>query len=535
MKRSIVWRMTGLAVLITAAMATVAQAQQPTMVFSIRGIEALLDDADFLGGEVGKEGLKDTANQVAGAVTAGKGLAGIDQSKPLGIYWNAAAGAPEMPVVFLPVSDEGDLKALLSTLADDFKDSKGQWTATVNGTRLFGKLSGGYLFISPAPPNKLADPTKITNAKYDVSLDVSIASIPQQFKDLLLGKVEEVARESAANQPEPKSDAEKVVLELALNGLLATINSLVNDGDRLTFGMDVDQKTRLVGVDFALTGKANSGLAKLLTAYGKTQPAFAAIGSETAPLRMIFSHPTPANTEQLDAVFAGAKTAINDQIDKDDRFNDDNDRAAAKGLIGRLLDIFQSTAKSGSLHSGLVLEAGNAGKVRVIAGAKVANGDEASKLLDDVIKLSKENPDIAKVKVDAAKHAGARIHAITPDQDEDTLKYFGTEPAHLAIRSDSLWVSIGGDNLNALKKSLDAKPSPRVTTSPISLQIKPAALVLLVEKDDEDLIGRAKEIAGKPGDKFNVDVAPVPNGAKLRMEFGIDLLQLAEQEGEEEK
>lgn len=537
MKRITDWRMVGLAVLITAFMATVSQAQQPTVVFSIRGIEPLLDDAEFLGGEVGQDGVKDSAQQIAAAATAGKGLAGIDQKKPLGIYWNATeGGAPEMPVVFIPVSDEDDLKELLSSFAPDFKDSKGQWSATVEGNKLFGKLSGGYLFISPMmPPTKLADPTKITNPKYDVSLEISIASIPQQFKEIFLDQVEENGRRQLEEGPEPKSDAEKLGRDFGFEGALALVKSLVNDGDRLTFGVDIDQKTRLAALDFALTGKSNSAMAKVLTAYGKTQPAFAALGADTAPLRMIFSHPVPGKPEQLQAFFDGAKSSINEQIDKDDHFSDDGDRAAAKTLVARLLSIAQSTAKSGSLHSGVILESGGEGKLRVIAGAKVANGDEAGKLLDDVIKLSKENPDIAKVKVDAAKHAGARIHAITPDADEDTAKYFGDEPAHLAIRADSLWMSIGGDNLNALKKALDAKPGSRATTSPISIQVKPAALVLLMEKDDEGLIERAKGIAGKPGDKFNIDIAPVPSGAKLRIEFGIDLLQLAEQESEDDK
>lgn len=533
MKRLIGWRMAGLAVLCMAVMATVAQAQQPTMVFAIRGIDPLLDDAEFIGGEVGQEGVKDTVEQLAAAFTGGKGLAGIDRKKPLGVYWNSsAAGAPEMPVIFLPIEDEAELKELFAGLAPDFKDSKGTWSATVNGNRVFGKVSTGYLFVSIAPLSKLADPTKITNSKYDISLEVNIASIPEQFKELFLTQVEENGRRQMEEGPEPNSEAERMGREFGFNAALAIMKSLVNDGDRLTLGLDVDQKTRLGAMDFALTGKSNSPMAKVLAAYGKTQPLFAGIGSESAPFRMVFSHPTPGTAEQLDAFFSGAKSSINDQIEKDERLNDDKDKAAAKSVAGRLLDIFMTTAKSGSLHSGVVLESGGKDKLRVIGGAKVANGDEAGKLLDDVIKLSKENPDVAKVKVDAAKHAGARIHAITHEADEESQKLFGDEPAHLAFRADSLWMSIGGDNLTALKKALDAKPSPRATASPISIQVKPAALVLLMEKDDEGLLERAKEIAGKPGDKMNVDLAPIPSGAKLRIEFGIDLLQLADQ-GEE--
>ncbi len=537
MNRLVGWKRVSLAVLMTAAISTLAHAQQPTVVLSIRGIEPLLSDAEFIGGEIGQEGARDTAEQLIGVFTGGKGLAGIDQTKPLGVYWNAtAAGAPEMPVAYLPVADEDDLKGLLTDLAPDFKDANGQWSATVNGSKLFGKVSNGYLFISPIPTalTKLSDPSKISNAKYDIALDVSIASIPEQLKSIFLSTLETSGRQALESGPEPENEAGKVARDVTINAAVAAINALVTDGDRLTLGVDVDAKSRLAALDLGITGKANTDLAKAMTAYGKTQPMFASIGSDSAPLRMVVSYPTTGIADQLSEVIEASRATINEQIEADERLDDDKDREAAKGLAGRLLDITKATVKTGSMHSGIVLEAGGEGKVRVIGGAKVADGTEAGKLLDDVIKLSKENPDLAKVKVDVAKQGTARIHAVTADQDEDTLKYFGDEPGHLAFRSDSLWGAIGGDNLVALKKALDAKPAARTTLSPISFQVKPGALFLLMEKDDQDLLERAKEVAGKPGDKLSVDIAPVSNGAKLRVEFGIDLLQLAEFEDEEE-
>ncbi len=526
--------MAGAAVLITALMVTVARAQQPTVVLSVRGIEPLLNDAEFVGGEIGQEGAKATVIELISTVTGGKGLAGIDQKKPLGMYWNATAGGPpEMPVVFLPVSDADALKGLLAEQAPDFKETGGQWTMTVNGTKLFAKVSGGYCFISPAPTalTKLSDPAKIVNGKYDVALDVSIASIPVELKEAFLNGAEASSRQGLEFAPELATEAEKDLRDLLVNSMLAGLKGLVNDGDKFTVGIDVDEKTRLGSIDLGLTGKSNTDLAKSFAAYGKTQPAFAGIGSEAAPLRMVVSYPTTGFTNQMAAIFKVMREIADKQIDENAPLGD-ADRDTAKGIAKRLFDIAQATAKSGSAHSGAVLESAGGGKIRIIGGTRVATGDEASKLFDDAIKLLKDKPEAAKIKVDAAKHAGARIHAVTPDADDDTEKYFGNEPFHVAIRSDSLWFSAGGDNLSSLKKALDqtAKPATRTTVSPISLQIKPAALVLLMEKDDAALIERAKSVAGKPGDKFNLDIAPVPNGAKLRIELGIDLLHLAEME-----
>lgn len=523
----------GVAVLVSALMATIVQAQQPTVVLTIRGIDPLLNDAEFLGKEVNQEGIKEGVEAQIEALTGGKGLAGIDRKRPLGLFWNATAGGPpEMPIAFFPVSDADALTELLTDLTPDFKDAKGSWSMTFNGTRLFGKVSTGYLFLSLTPLSaaKLPDPAKFANTKYDLALDVSIASIPEELKATFLATTESSARQALEDGPPPATEAERVGRDLGINSTLGTLKSLINDGDKLTLGFDVDSKTRSSAVDFMITGTADSALAKAMTAYSKLQPLFAGIGSDSAPFRLTISYPTTGMTDQMDDFFKGMRQTAEQQIDNDERLSDDKDRAEAKNLAKRLFDIMQGTIASGSMHTGIVLEGGKAEKIRVIAATKIANGDDAGKLMDDIVKLSKDNPDLASIKLDAAKHSGARIHEITTDQSEDTEKYFGEEPAHLGFRADSLWMSIGGENLAALKRALDqsAKPANRPGTSPVSFHVKPAALVLLMEKEDEGLIERAKSIAGKPGDRLNLDIASVANGAKLRLEFGIDLLKLAE-------
>ena len=529
MKRSVVWRMASVAVLITAVMATVVQAQQPTVVVSIRGIAALLDDAEFIGAEIGQTGVKESAETLIGVFTQQKGLAGIDQTKPLGVYVNVTAGGPPAPVVFLPVSDADALQDLVKVFIDDLEVTKGQWKGTAAGTKLFGKVSSGYLFLSTdaAALTKPADPTKIVSGKYDISLDVSLAAIPEPFKAQFLEQVESEGRKGLENGPEPKNEAERVGRDLGFDGTLAVMKAIVNEGDRLTLGIDLDEKTRLGGIDVSITGKSNSGMAKAMTAYGKIQPAFAGIGSEAAPVRVVISYPTTGFTEQLDAVFKALRSSADQEIAKDERLTEDKDKATAKKMASRLFDIAQATIKAGSLHSGFVLEDGGEGKIRMLGATRVAQGDDVSKLMDDAIKASKGSPELDKLKLDVAKQGGARIHAVTPELDDDTEKYLGDEPIHFAIRTDSLWFSAGGGNLVSLKKALDQKPATRTVGSPVSIQIKPAALVLLMEKDNEDLIERAKEIAGKPSDKASLDLAPIANGVKLRIEFGIDLLKLA--------
>jgi hypothetical protein len=530
MTRIVGWRAVGV-IGMMMVMASVLHAQQPTVVVSLRGVDELLSDADFLGAEVGQPGMKGIAESLITAFTGGKGLAGVDRTKPLGFYWNArAGGAPEMPVVFLPVSKAGDLKDLLTDLTPDFEDDKGEWSMTVNGTKLFAKVSNGYCFASIVPTTltRLPDPTKFVNSKYDVALDVNFASIPQEIKDLFLQQVEQKGREALDSGPPPSSDAEAKGREFGFTATLGLLKSLINEGNQMTYGIDVNRKTRLAAVDVSLTGQPNTGLAKAMTAYGKIQPVFAAVGSESAPLRWVASFPTTGILEQLDDVLKSVRTEANAEIEKDARLKTPADRAQAKNLASRLLDIFEATAKSGTMDSVVVLEPAEDDEICLIAGVKVARGDDAGKLLDDVMKLS-NSPEFGKVKLDAAKHAGARIHEIETEFDDDAQKYFGEGPSHLAIRNDSLWLSFGGDNLTAMKKALDQSGKTAAKGgSPISLRVKPATLATIMEKNDEALIERAKAIAGTPGDMMNLDLAPIPGGAKLRLEFNVDLFKLSD-------
>jgi hypothetical protein len=522
------WRSAGLSVLITAVMVSLVHAQQPTIVFSTRGIDALVEDAEFVGAEVGQNDVKEKFENFVEGLPGGKGLAGLDRSKPFGIYWNATAGGPPAaPVAFLPVSDEDDLIELLKTITPDFKDSNGKWTMTFNGTRLVGQVSGKYLFLSVpgADLSKLPDPLKISNANYDLALEVNVAGVPDQLKQLFLVQLESAVRDGLAEEPDPENEAEQVGREIGIKLVVEPLKAIVKDGDKLTLGLNVDQKGRLAALDFGVTGKSNSALAKTLSAYGQIQPAFAALGSDGAPLRVIFSCLLPQDGVEVTRAFDAIQKVAKKEIEKNDDLNEEAQELAQK-FAGRLIDIARGAVKSGSLHGGVAIEGGREGGVRVISGVRMPNANDAAKLLDDILELAKDEPGADKIKLDVAKHSGARIHQLDADENVDEL--LGDEPLHLAFRPDSVWLSAGRDNLTSLKQALDQSGKPaRKGVSPIAIQVKPAALVVLLEKNDKDLISRAKKVAGKPGDKLNVEIAPVASGIKLRVEVGTDLLQMA--------
>lgn len=508
-------------------------AAPPTVVLSIKSLDEILDDADAIGEAVGQGGLKEVAEGQINAVTNGDGLAGVDRERALGAYWSIDESDPNgfgIVVAFIPVTDKDAFEKLIRTFVPDLKVEDEKWTATVQGVPLVAKIVDDYCYISSTEDefSDLAKLDSITNDDYDVSLQVIISNIPASMKESYLGVVEQSAR-NEQDDTNSENEAEAVGRQIGLDWGLAAITAIVNDGDRFTFGFDFDSETRLVSVDFDLTSVKGSDLEKSFTAYSKMVPAFGAISPESPALRMVLSHPTTSILDKLPALIDAIRKSADKEIDNDPKMKDDADREAAKKVANRLIDIAEATLKSGALHSILVIEDGDDETVRLYGGTKIAKGDDAGKLLDDVMQLAKESPELADVKLDVDKHAGARIHEIKADAHDKQAEMFGDSPLHLAFRPDSLWISIGGGNLDALKSALDSfGKKPPKTEVPISLRVKPATLVTLFEKDDQALIERATALAGEAGDVMNLEIQPFEKtGLKVHFEFGIDLFQLA--------
>lgn len=521
-------------------------ADSPTIILCLKSIDEVLDDADFVGETVGQGGLRAMAEANLDNLTGGAGLSGIDRARPFGAYWTLVienAADPGNLVAFLPISNQEEFEKLVKNFVPDLQVDDDQWTIKILEQTLYAKFSDEYCYISTSLDrlDHVTAPEAILQNDNDISIEVKISNIPQVLKDEYLTVVEQGARQSIEDGPPPKNDAEARGRDFGLEWMLAAIKSVTNDGESLSVGLDIDAESRNIAFNLGISGVPGTPLAAAMKGYQKTVPAFVAVNVDSPPLRLILSHPTTAFLDPekstdtksaaptINQLFEAMRKASDAEIEKDASLKDEADQKAAKDVANRLFAIAEATLKSGSLHSILTLEEGDDNTVRVLAGTKVAKGNDAGKLLDDILKLSQESPDFAKVKPDVEKHGSARIHAIEPDINDQQTAMFGSEPGHLAIRSDSIWFALGGGNLDALKSALDlSNKKPSLAESPISLSLKPAALVLLLEANDEKLIQRATAIAGEEGDFLNFEVAPTgETSLTISLQFGIDLFKLA--------
>lgn len=531
MRQLLPWRVAGLAVFATAFLTITAQAEQqrPAVVLCARGIESLLDDVEFLAGVFGKEDLRQTVETLLKAFIGGRDVSALNRQKPLGIYWNATAGAKlESAVVFLPISDLDALRRLLSVAVPGFKESQGAWSGKLNGTRLYAKPWNDYLYVSLDRIREQADPAHFTSGNNDLLLQIYVAELPEALKEEFLERLELEFEDyfgklvAAANGQD--ETPEQRIRQLAMT----VLRLMVNDADKLKIGMDIDQRRRIAAVNFAYTARPGSAVATFADTVGKLPPVGWTIGSDAALFRLLVSVPAIPAGDLLDDLAKGVRVSIESSINADNDFINDDDREAARKVSGRLLDLLLESAKSGGLHSGLSVDAGGEKTFRGVVGAKLINGNEAAACLDQLITLYRDHPGTFRIKPDVDNYRGARIHALIQNVPGESPWDLDKVPAHIAIRKDGIWGSAGKDNLSALKSALDDRPPGQTAISSASFLFKPASLIVRFQKQAADVIARARNIAELPGDKYSMELLPATNGARLKIEMGVDLLKLAD-------
>src|SRR5690606_15715025 len=97
-----------------------APAQEPVAVISVSSYNGLLGDVATVGEVAGKPGLDKFVEALITLQTGGKGLVGIDKTKPWGVQVTVGEAGPT-GVTFLPVTD---LDALLGALVNSVGEAE---------------------------------------------------------------------------------------------------------------------------------------------------------------------------------------------------------------------------------------------------------------------------------------------------------------------------------------------------------------------------------------------------------------------------
>jgi hypothetical protein len=482
------------------------KAVTPGVVLRVGALDDLVSNFRYLAGLVGRD---EEAKQFEGMLRAKaggpKGLEGIDSKRPLAVYGVFGEGGLEnsTAVGLIPIADEKSFLGLVENLgAKAEKDKDGVYTVTSPNLQapVFFRFAHRHAYVTAMhkeaiDKDKLLAPGAVLPAGKMplLSLTVRIDQIPEKVRDLAVDQIEtQLDAEKEKKEPD-ETDAQhaaKVVLfDLMKRGMV----SAIKEGGELALRLDVDQRSKELSVELALSGKDGTPLAKYIGDLGKRKSAVAGLVGPTSIMNFMMNLPNePKLSEAMQAMLKEEiRKSIEKETDKEKKQQAENAFKAFEPAL-KFTDADWAVDFRGPTSGG---------KYTLVAGGRVANGPTFDKAIRDVVKQLPEK-DRGDIKFDADKAGDVAIHRIDPKKaDEDFKKTFGDGPAYFAVRADAAFVAVGEGALDALKEALKVQPK---VGKPLQFEVSVSRLADAMAKEKPEAPKAAEKAFGKDKDADKV-------------------------------
>lgn len=519
----------------------------PLVVVSIASVERLLKQADVAFESAGRVELSET---IGTALERVNDLKGLDRNQPLGLLVYLQGITPQV-VAFAPVDN---LDNLLKTIEIGPVTTKkiAEDRIEIAGPRqtLLGKIQRGYVFLSnsdEALDHEFGDPAKFTgklSAVYDIAASINLKSLPPLTRDLFLGFIRtqtEINLQRRDNEPEGAYRIRKA------DGMrnLEFIELLLSQGEELTVGWSVSQTERSAALEAIATATPDSELASNFNQLNSVKSQFSNLIKDTSKFPLVASLSwkiDKSGQKFMKELFAGVEMELGKQLAKSASSTGATAPATVdsttEAALHDLLDVLRDTAQAGHFDfaAQFVGEPGN--PFVLLGGLKVTNGDKLSSALTDIVTRLKGNADLAEVQTNAAEHKGVKLHRIQPKgMGEAEERLYGAKPSfYFGAGGKSFWFAMGGDNaIVELRKAIDIVDKPVADTA----ASVPFQFVMNFSKwmdifgggaSSEGFASRARSAFNKGGDTLRIDVKPLDNGLRMRVQLDEAFLRLLGQE-----
>jgi len=484
----------------------------PLAVFCVAGVERWLGNADYLFEAVKREELSDF---VGGQMSKINDLKGIDKDKPFGmlVFLRPGLIPQPYPVSFVPVKNLSDLIGTVSN--GPFKVKKiddTHYDLVTDNNTIHALLVGDYAWLASEVdqldfefPNP-ADFTKRLAARYDVSFEFNLTSVPEGMKNIFLDFLR-ASTETSMQQRDGEPDTGYQLRRLNAMNSLDFLEQLILQGERLTLGLSVDPKTKRASIEADVQAKPDSGLSQLLQDASARTSYFASALREETPLTFSMSWMMPpSNQKRLADFFETAEQQVASQLansitgkkveekPSSDSSSSDSPKVASTGKPKRggtgkpkkpkipvpqpVKDVFDSlraTALTGHIDFFAQFAADSKSngspQFTLLGGAKIADGSKLASGLTEILKQIKDRPGLAALDFNIDTHKGVTFHRLLGSEIRraDELMYGGKPALYIGLGSQAVWFALGQpDALAQLKQVIDrveAAPSARPSGS----------------------------------------------------------------------
>lgn len=508
---------------------------------SFTNYDQLQNDANFIGSLMGQPNIAQGMEAQLGMMTGGKGLAGIDKTKPWGLILQTD-GTQFLPVVCLPVTNADDVLAAVAGIGAEVKDSDDgvKQLSLPDGNSFFMKSADGWAFLSRnqaslahVPKNPQAAFSNLLK-DYDFAAHAAVQNVPMMYRQMAILTMQSAMQQQLQRQPE-ESDEEFAARQKTVQAQMQQAVQQIQELDSITLGVLVDAPQKQSTLEFTYKFVPDGALAKQFASYGEPRTNFA--GFRQADAAATFNIVTKADPEaikndlaQFETMISGARTQFNKGVDENADELTDAQREAVKAAAAEWFDALGATLKSGQIDGAASLHVG-ADSLAFVAGALVK---DAAKVENGLKKLDEEFkglPGFEGIQWNAGSHEGVNFHTMSvpvPPSDGELVKLLGEKAeVTFGLGPQALYVAVGKDNLNVLKQAIDtskAQPDKLVSPFELTLSFAPLMEVVAAQAKDEAQRNAARDVAemlraDAPGrDHVRIVAQMVPNGLRYRIE-----------------
>jgi hypothetical protein len=496
----------------------------PTIVVRVRSVDTVIDNVKLVVSLAGRDNI---AQQIEGLIktkVGPKGLEGIDPKRPFGGYARFSEELQVAGVAMIPIADENAFLGLLENLNyKATKDKKGLYTVkTGTPVDVYFRFAHKYAYatalgLEALDPANLIEPSKIFPAKQTQAFSATLRldQIPKPAKFIAAFTVEQELSKVRDKKEPGESEKQKEFRVSVLNEISRQFKAILEDGSELNANLDINKQSGELSVDVNFTGKSSSALAKEISDLGKAASLFGGLAGPNSAAHGLVHYLLP------DRIREAFESVVDEVVSKGlAGINDEGKRKQAEGL----LKVLVPTLKAGELDAAFNFSRAGTGKLyNLVAAVKLKNGDELGKTIRDLAaELLKDAPakEAAKVKLDADSVAGVKIHQIDVQEkmDDKAKAVLGSNPLYLAFRKDALFLAVGEEGLDAIKKGIATRAGDRSPSLLLNASVGRLAPLLAKTEQQKEM---ARTVFAK-GDEGRVHVV-LEGGDALRFRLTTQL------------
>ena len=545
--------LSALAVAVLLAASTVQAAQdtspgnlKPVVIISFSGYDELFADIGLIGKLSDNPDMAKGLEMMLKMMTQGKGLAGLATPRPGGAV--GETDGEKFPIHgFVPVTDLKQLIEVLKGLNVEAKEAvDGVYEVDAKARPVYVKQKGDWAFIC-ASPEALAkmpdDPVKALgglNEKYDLAVRASVQNVPPPIRQMITAQIQ-IGAAAGMEQLAGETDEQYAVRTKLAKQAIEQAIAAINDLDTVLLGFSIDNKGSKAFLDIEVTAVEGSKTAKDMAAAaaesktnmaGFFMPEAALTGNWAGKL-------SETDITQAKSTIASVRQKAIAELENQGLAEAEVD--LAKQLLGDIMDVVDKTVESGKVDGAAAVLL-DSDALTLLVGGHLVEGAKLEKVLKQLADLAtKEDPEIAKlVKLDAEKHQGVNLHAISipiPDETEDrdkVVKLVGENlDVVIGISETGLYLAAGRDAMAKLKGAIDkskAEAGKEIPPMHVSLAVTPIAKFVAEFGEDEAkpvaemIVAALEKSAGK--DHVTLTSNPIERGMKVHLELEQGILKL---------